>query len=689
MNETQIRYTFELLKQPNELIEVRCITSKSNFSGYFKNVDNIIRELPKFSNGNVYFVLNKISDACYSREQTEYFIEKAKNTTSDNDIELRNWLLIDVDPKRPAGVSSTDTEKSNAKSVINKVFAFLRDIGFSEPIVCDSGNGFHLLYKISLENNEQNKLLIQVILQLLDLYFSDSNCEIDKTVFNASRITKLYGTDSKKGNSTTDRPHRQSSILRVPNEIKETPYPLLLKVAEMFPKPEIKSFQNNYGNDKFNLRDFIQKHGIEVKSELNFQGGTKFILEHCLFDSSHKAKDAAIFELQNGAISYKCLHNSCSGYKWQDVRKLFEPNAYERQYESHIKRVTEKKNEIIPQRQTVEKGNKFLNFKDIEAKDRTQIVSIPSGFEKLDNKIIGFNKGEVSLWSGKNGSAKSTILNQIAINSVEKGFKGLIFSGELPSHKMKNWIHLQCAGRQFTQRSEKYENMFFVKKSISDKIDSWLNNKLLVYNNEYGNDFEQLMCDIEEFVIKNNIDFVILDNLMALDLLTLEGDKYQQQTRFVNRVCSSVRKLNYHLHIVAHPRKQTGFLRKDDISGTADLTNAVDNVLICHRNNNDYKKAIGDFFPKELIGELTQHDNYIEVCKNRDMGVIDVLVGLYYEVESKRLLNEMFENKTYGWQDVETQLMIQPNIRIEPNTSFYEQIDDPFGSDTTTDEPPF
>ena len=689
MDERQIRYTFELLKKQEDVIEVRCITSRSNYSGYFKNVDNIIKELPRYSNGNVYFVLNKISDGCYSREQHEVFVEKAKNTTSDGDISLREWLLIDVDPKRPSGVSSTDEEKNSAKLVINNVFSFLRDIGFAEPIVCDSGNGFHLLYKIGLENTDANKLLIQTVLQVLDLYFSNGKCDIDKTVFNASRITKLYGTDSKKGNSTDDRPHRQSSILKVPKVIKETPYQLLLKVAGMLPAPEEKTYQNNYGKDRFDLKSFIRENNIKVKSELNFQGGTKYILDHCLFDHSHKSKDAALFELQNGAIAYKCLHNSCSGYKWQDVRKMYEPNAYEKYYEPQTRRITEKREEIVPQAQMKEKGSKFLNFNEIEAKDRTQIVSIPSGFTQLDKMIIGFNKGEVSLWSGKNGAAKSTIINQIAINAVDKDFKGVIFSGELPSHKMKNWVHLQCAGRQFTQKNDKFDNLFFVKKSVSEKIDFWLKDKLFVYNNEYGNNFEQLMCDVEEFVVEKGIDFVILDNLMALSLLTLDGDKYERQTQFINRICSSVKKFNYHIHIIAHPRKQTGFLRKDDISGNADLTNAVDNVFIAHRNNNDYKRAIGDFFPKEMFSELTRCDNYIEVCKNRDLGVIDYLVGFYYEVESKRLLNEMFENRTYGWQDMQSQTEITPTVYVQPNVNFYEPKSDPFDGGDLESEVPF
>ena len=689
MDERQIRYTFELLKKPEDVIEVRCITSRSNYSGYFKNVDNIIKELPRYSNGNVYFVLNKISDGCYSREQHETFVEKAKNTTSDGDISLREWLLIDVDPKRPSGVSSTNEEKNNAKLVINNVFSFLRDIGFAEPIVCDSGNGFHLLYKISLENTEANKLLMQTVLQVLDLYFSNGKCDIDKTVFNASRITKLYGTDSKKGNNTDDRPHRQSSILKVPKAIKETPYQLLLKVAGMMPAPEEKTYQNNYGKDRFDLKSFIRENNINVKSELNFQGGTKYILDHCLFDHSHKSKDAALFELQNGAIAYKCLHNSCSGYKWQDVRKMFEPNAYEKYYEPQTRRITEKREEIVPQAQMKEKGSKFLNFSEIEAKDRTQIVSIPSGFTQLDKMIIGFNKGEVSLWSGKNGAAKSTIINQIAINAVDKNFKGVIFSGELPSHKMKNWVHLQCAGRQFTQKNDKFDNLFFVKKSVSEKIDFWLKDKLFVYNNEYGNNFEQLMCDVEEFVVEKGIDFVILDNLMALSLLTLDGDKYERQTQFINRICTSVKKFNYHIHIIAHPRKQTGFLRKDDISGNADLTNAVDNVFIAHRNNNDYKRAIGDFFPKEMFAELTRCDNYIEVCKNRDLGVIDYLVGFYYEIESKRLLNEMYENRTYGWQDMQSQTEITPTVYVQPNVNFYEPKSDPFDGGDPNSEVPF
>jgi hypothetical protein len=77
-------------------------------------------------------------------------------------------------------------------------------------------------------------------------------------------------------------------------------------------------------------------------------------LDECPFDPSHKDGDAKIFEYSNGAIAFKCHHNSCRGYKWQDVRKKFEPDAYEQEFNrddeaidagwrQHVKAVAEEK----------------------------------------------------------------------------------------------------------------------------------------------------------------------------------------------------------------------------------------------------------------------------------------------------------------------------------------------------------
>jgi hypothetical protein len=352
------------MKSEGELIEVR-IVGRQILSGYFKSVDTLISQIERFSDSNIYFVLNKISDACYSREQRDKFVEKPKSSTSDSDIENREWFIVDIDPIRPTGVSASNEEKEGSKKTINKIFAFLRDFGFSEPIICDSGNGFHLLYKISIENTKVNAEILKTILLVLDMYFSNEICSVDKTMFNASRITKLYGTVARKGNNTEERPHRESGIIRVPTIIKETPIVLLKKLADLYPQPERPTFNNNYGKDKFDLDSFIQQHGIQVTSEQPFSGGTKYILDHCLFDESHKGKDAAIFKLASGTLAYRCLHDSCSSYLWKDVRLLYEPNAYDNKFENNhnqkpymVSRITKAK-DVKPQIVDEEKGKKF------------------------------------------------------------------------------------------------------------------------------------------------------------------------------------------------------------------------------------------------------------------------------------------------------------------------------------------
>lgn len=682
MNDLEIRKTIDIFKGADGFVEVRIIGNKT-YSGYFKNVDVLLKELKKFNGkSQFYFVFNSIKDACYSREQCEKFVERAKQTTSDNDIARRRWVLIDLDPRRASGVGSTAEEKNFARDKANKIYSFLKDIGFSEPVCCDSGNGYHLLYNVDMANKDEEKTLVKTFLEAIDVLFTDDNVDVDTSVFNASRITKLYGTTAKKGTNTKERPYRDSKIIRVPDDIKPTSKVLFEKVCQLVPKPEKPTYKNNYNTEQFDLDKFIAKNNIRVKNVVSYGGVKKYVLEECVFDSNHKAPDACIFQLQNGAIGYHCFHSSCSSYTWKDVRKMFEPDAYDKKREFENYRATKpmKKvdiNEIKPQEQVAEKGKKFLHLSDIENIDRSKIVSIPTGIRELDKKIIGLNKGETTLWSGKNSSGKSAVLNQVMLNAVDKGFRIAIFSGELTPNRLKQWIWLQSAGRQYTKPTQ-YENAFYVPKETGEKIDKWCADKIEIYNNEYGNDFAQILADFKEVIKDNNIDMVIMDNLMSLNLSMFSGDKLQQQTEFILKIVEMAHQYNVAVNVVCHPRKSMPnmFLRKEDISGSADLTNAVENVFIVHRVNRDFIKSAKEFFGEQEVEKYKDFGNVIEVCKNRDLGVQDYMVGLYYENESKRFLNEKFENLNYGWQDKPVELI--PLTEAELEDIFGES--DPFRS---------
>jgi KaiC/GvpD/RAD55 family RecA-like ATPase len=646
-NELEVRKTFELMV--DDLTEVRIIGNNITASGYFKDVDTLLKNLKQYENRqglNFYFVMNSVNEGCYSRQQRDCFIEISRSnktpTTSDKDIVKRNWLLLDIDCERPSGVSSTDTELQKAKDKANKVYRYLKNEGFERPIVAYSGSGTHLLYRISLDPSETQ--LVKDSLLALDMMFSDEEVKIDTSVFNASRITKLYGTMAVKGRNTKERPHRLSKIVSYPNEIKVNDAELLIKLAKNLPEPPKRTFQAQ----EFDIDSWLSSNGIVVKEQANFNGGRKLILEECPFDSSHRGKDAAIFVLNNGAIGFKCFHASCSQYTWQDVRKKYEPNAYDR---VEVKRLEPRLNSLKkPELKTNEPL--FFTSTTIKPKDRSQTVSIETGITKLDKKIIGLNKGEVSCVSGLRGSGKSSLMSQIALEAVQRKYKAALFSGELSENRVLEWLQLQAAGKSYTQPT-KYENYFYVDDKTKYYINKWLDNKIYIYNNNYGNDAQKILNSVEQCITKNKVDLVILDNLMSMNLESLSGDKYERQTKLALGLVRYAQDNDVHILFVAHPRKSIGFLRLEDISGTADLTNAVENVFIVHRVNMDFKAKSKLTFGWRDDNDLYNYTNVIEVCKNRDLGIQDYFVGLQFEVESKRFLNEKYETKHYDWEELQ------------------------------------
>ena len=223
-----------LLHEPDEIIEIRSIDPKPVISGYFRaDSPAIAKELSRYPNRTFYQTMNRVKSACYARDQHERLVERPRETTTDSDIAGYQWLLIDADPVRPSGVSASREEKEAARRVAGMTMKKLMAMGFREPVVADSGNGYHLLFHIHASTNE--KQVLADFLAVLDMWFSTEQVKIDTAVFNPARITKLYGTIATKGASTPERPHRRSGIIRKPAKIENTPMALIRNIAAESP----------------------------------------------------------------------------------------------------------------------------------------------------------------------------------------------------------------------------------------------------------------------------------------------------------------------------------------------------------------------------------------------------------------------------------------------------------------------
>ena len=672
MNEYTLRCWYDIFKDNHELVEIRILDpeTKRSYSGYFTDIETILREIKRYEKSNLYFTLNVIDNACYSREQHDKISTRPKSTTSDHEIIGRKWCLIDIDCEKPSDTNSTDEEKELAKEVVNNVYKFLRDEGFEKPVICDSANGFHLLYRQAMLNTAQNTETMKNFLKVLDIYFSTDKVKIDCSTFNPSRICKLYGVISRKGSDTKDRPQRESKILRVPQEVRVTPNEYFEKVASYLPKPEKRDRSNNYGAITFDLDAFIQEHGIQVRNKVESRDYTKYVLEKCPFNESHSAPDSAVFKMRDGSFGFKCLHNSCQQYTFKDFRLHYDANAYDRkeynEFQFKQKYYGGKLEPFQPISETEEKGKKWMSMKDVKRVDISELLSIPTGYHELDKKIIGLFAGELTVLSGLNASGKTSWLNCLALNVIQQGFKVGIWSGEMQDWRFQGWLNQMAAGKNYVRKKEGFENFYYTPSKICEKIDNWIDGKLFLYNNSYGSRWEQLFSDIKELVESEGVQLVVLDNLAALCIDGYDSGTYANQTKFILDVKEYAKQKNIHIILVAHPRKQNDFLRKESISGTADLTNIADNVFLIHRVGQDFQKRAGDFLGESKVQEYLEFSNVLEVAKNRQMGIVDHLVGMYYEMESRRLKNTIAEHIVYGWDSNNELNLIPQESNINP-----------------------
>ena len=659
-DETEIRKAISIIKSDcikSNLFEIRMFDGRKGATvGYFKNVDTMLQCLSRENlNGkNVYIVLNEIKDDCYARKASDRFIY-GEHSTSDNDINARLWMLVDLDPRRASDTSATKEQVYMARAKAEKVYTFLAKQGFSEPVIGFSGNGYHLLYRVKMANSPENLKLVGGFLETLDALFSDDNIKIDVANKNASRICKLYGTVAQKGRNMEDRPHRMSKILKCPEKIMPVDIEYIRKVIGIIPKePDAPQQYNRYNGEKFDIREWMTKYHLQFH-ESAWSGGTRFFLEHCPFDESHKGKDAMIFQNANGAIGFHCFHDSCQGKTWKDVRILFEPNAYEKKWREQDRKMYghyNRNNKYIkpePLKATADNPIWYTPM-DIFNMPKEDVHYIKTGYDGIDTKLYGLRKKAISILTGLRSAGKSTWLDGLILNAIQTGNRVGCYSGELDEKNFMRWMIRQAAGRNGVEPG-RYEGQWNVPIENIKSISEWLQGKFYLYNNRHGNNFQLIFDEIRKKIQSDKLDMVVIDNLMALDIDDLAFQKLDAQKNFVLSLKRLAEDTDTHIMFVAHPRKTVSFLRLEDISGSGDLANAVDNAFLIHRNNEDFRIRSKEMFKWKEDHVAYTGTNVIEVAKDRESGTQDWFVPLFYETETKRLKNSVAENIIYGWSN--------------------------------------
>jgi hypothetical protein len=179
----------------------------------------------------VYLTMNPLSRDLLARRCNRVDWVETGLLAADKDVLRRRWLLIDADPVRDPQISANNVEKSKAEETIQAVRQHLRSFGWPEPILGDSGNGYHALYRVDLAADDNG--LVKRVLTALAKKFDSDAAKVDTKVFNPARIVKLPGTMARKGDGTPERPHRRAKLLEIPG----APNSFSVREAHLEPVP--------------------------------------------------------------------------------------------------------------------------------------------------------------------------------------------------------------------------------------------------------------------------------------------------------------------------------------------------------------------------------------------------------------------------------------------------------------------
>jgi len=215
---------YRLLTAPDQVVELRALKVRRGSgrphteAGFFDyehltEMATAALDVSPHAQG-VYFTLNPLKSDLLARRANRIDWAEEGELAKDKDVFARQFILVDADPVRDPLISATAAEKKHAHDTILAVREYLRGCSWPEPILADSGNGYHLLFRIDLPAADGG--LVQRILKALAARFDSEHVHIDRSVHNPSRICKLPGSWSRKGDSTRERPHRRAAILEAP-----------------------------------------------------------------------------------------------------------------------------------------------------------------------------------------------------------------------------------------------------------------------------------------------------------------------------------------------------------------------------------------------------------------------------------------------------------------------------------------
>ncbi|HHT9145513.1 MAG TPA: bifunctional DNA primase/helicase [Candidatus Wunengus sp. YC61] len=210
----------------------------------------------------------------------------------------------------------------------------------------------------------------------------------------------------------------------------------------------------------------------------------------------------------------------------------------------------------------------------------TSLFGEKTAWRGLDDLLKGWRECELTIWSGRNSSGKSTILNQHFLHMIDQNINCCVASLEMPPARYLRWAVIQ-----------KKQNANPSPSAIDDCFD-WFAGKFYILNWYDRLESKYIMECFEYAARRYNCKHFILDSLMKIKLAG--KNEYDAQADFLSELKGFAEKYKTHVHLVVHPRKgekDSDVPGKVDVKGSSHITDIADNVITLQRLDDDEKLA--------------------------------------------------------------------------------------------------
>lgn len=313
------------------------------------------------------------------------------------------------------------------------------------------------------------------------------------------------------------------------------------------------------------------------------------------------------------------------------------------------------------------------DLSDVEPTEYEDVDGVTTGLKAIDDELMRLFFGTLTIVSGQPGSGKSSLLTQLACNSLDNDIGTWLFSGELPNGVEKSWFNYIFAGpRNITDAISRRGNPY---KKISTttlaEINKTYKGRWHIYRDDYDNTLDKLIASMTDTVRKYGTRCLILDNFMCIDTETSE-EELRSQTDTIKKLIEFAKKYQVAVILVCHPRKMDAGTNVGiyDIAGTSNIVNLAHRTIGLRRVTDAERENAAKYSEKRR--QLLKYDVIVTIVKDRMFGRQNIDVGLYYDPASRRFFSDMDEyDRRFSWDKKEYKepLPLPPQLLAEERAS--------------------